>query len=1041
MRKKRAPSKARKPNFVEIATALLLQRGQVNMHNTEAFLTARSRPLLGILLVACLACTAANAQEVEEVVIQGTQTENSTLDDLVSVSALDAEKLADAGIENIEDVAEYVPNLVLSETSTGTAIVIRGIGAGVNQGFDQSVGLYVDGVPLPRSQMARAPFLDLGGVQVLRGPQYVKDGNYSIAGSVHMLTKEADDEFQLGIDVNYVPSQNDKKLLITLGTPLADWGAMRLAVQKQTADGYIENVTLQEDGPQVDDLLVRGVFSFNPTNNLAIKLKVEQGSFDRRGRQIEIIDSQATPDYRLFPEVQGPNGTILRDPSPIPPIKTGNLLTVLPELRNEQDYILDVVRSLYDVEYATAGVPAFAGLTYGQVLQNLYTDEQDIKTIQGFSTSNGAIEPPAGLLDSSVDFKRAANELEFSNNDTINFTLNTNYWLGEHQLKLIASYIEYEVTELIDTDFTPVPILATLQSEEYQQNFYRFEYVSPRDSFLEYTVGLSHLESELSIDESIKTRLGGPTDQASTEQFILENWDADGFDLEQYITFNPDTPFVPYFGRILPVNISSLQVFSPDRDFDQETQITAAFGETTINFTDSFRATLGARYTRAKKAAVRDFAFLLKNGEAFVWPDEFEATVAQLQITQALASLYNFGQHTDRSIVSDGNPGNSNGRCDNVNSWALGGPCDPDPNSAPSREEKLLPSITLAWDINEDLSINASIRKANKLGGFDARSVSTPTTSPGIGLQPGTFRFEDEDATSIEFGTKWYLPNGLGLINATAFHTSFKNLQVSTSDRSVGFNVRNAGAAESYGIEVEGQLQASEKFSINYSLAWINFEFTDFKFGSCNLSERPDYFLISEKQTALNAVLPIGTLTPIIYEDALPVRLTLAATGFGITPFNRQALDTLSTGDFYNAQRFDFRALSSATFCDFKGKTNQYVAEYQGTFSFNYLTEIANLGVVKPTLDVVYNSGYQTTVTQDDDVAQDSYFLLNGRLSLGSFDETWEWALVGKNLTNEKVVGYASEVPIATRIQGSKTHLGFVRPPRAIGLNFRYNFY
>ncbi|MDB4451325.1 Plug domain-containing protein, partial [Pseudomonadales bacterium] len=131
MRKKRAPSKARKPNFVEIATALLLQRGQVNMHNIEAFLTARSRPLLGILLVACLACTAANAQEVEEVVIQGTQTENSTLDDLVSVSALDAEKLADAGIENIEDVAEYVPNLVLSETSTGTAIVIRGIGAGV----------------------------------------------------------------------------------------------------------------------------------------------------------------------------------------------------------------------------------------------------------------------------------------------------------------------------------------------------------------------------------------------------------------------------------------------------------------------------------------------------------------------------------------------------------------------------------------------------------------------------------------------------------------------------------------------------------------------------------------------------------------------------------------------------------------------------------------------------------------------------------------------------------------------------------------------
>ena len=158
MRTKKAPSTAAKPNFVELSTKLLLQRGQVDMPSTKAFLTTRSRPLLSILLVACLTCIGANAQEVEEVVIQGTQTENSTLDDLVSVSAIDAEKLADAGIENIEDVAEYVPNLVLSETSTGTAIVIRGIGAGVNQGFDQSVGLYVDGVPLPRSQMARAPF-------------------------------------------------------------------------------------------------------------------------------------------------------------------------------------------------------------------------------------------------------------------------------------------------------------------------------------------------------------------------------------------------------------------------------------------------------------------------------------------------------------------------------------------------------------------------------------------------------------------------------------------------------------------------------------------------------------------------------------------------------------------------------------------------------------------------------------------------------------------------------------------------------------------
>lgn len=138
---------------------------------------------LGFLLsAALLAAPYTRAQDVEEVIIQGEQMTDQVLDDLVSVSAIDAEKLADAGIENVEDVAAYVPNLVLTQSITGTNIFIRGIGSGVNQGFDQSVGLYADGVPLPRANMARSPFLDLAGVQVLRGPQYVLDGNFSIAG-------------------------------------------------------------------------------------------------------------------------------------------------------------------------------------------------------------------------------------------------------------------------------------------------------------------------------------------------------------------------------------------------------------------------------------------------------------------------------------------------------------------------------------------------------------------------------------------------------------------------------------------------------------------------------------------------------------------------------------------------------------------------------------------------------------------------------------------------------------------------------------------
>ena len=54
---------------------------------------------LGFLLsAALLAAPYTRAQDVEEVIIQGEQMTDQVLDDLVSVSAIDAEKLADAAM-------------------------------------------------------------------------------------------------------------------------------------------------------------------------------------------------------------------------------------------------------------------------------------------------------------------------------------------------------------------------------------------------------------------------------------------------------------------------------------------------------------------------------------------------------------------------------------------------------------------------------------------------------------------------------------------------------------------------------------------------------------------------------------------------------------------------------------------------------------------------------------------------------------------------------------------------------------------------------
>lgn len=1046
-------------------------------------------------------------QDMEEVEIIAEQTGTESLDDLVSVSALDAEKLADAGIENVEDVAAYVPNLVLSETATGTNIVIRGIGAGVNQGFDQSVGLYVDKVPLPRGQMARAPFLDLDGIQVLRGPQYVKDGNYSLAGSVHMLTKGSTEDFEAGISLDYVPSQNDQTILLTTSLPLGDYAGFRFAVQSQTSDGYIENVTRDEGGPQSDELLVRTVFSFNPTENLSLKFKAEKGRFDTVGRQIEILESQPTPNYLEFAEVidQIANGSVSDVGSgvglenvrvPLPNINDRVKTAVLPVFVNEVDYYLEPYGTFWNVAYEdtnlrlsdgrdvpfsfgnrnapTAYYPnssdpnaellikpqAFAGRSYLQVLHDMYTGNEpvsgvNIAALGGFVPFNNVgYTPPVGLLDSELNFQRAADAEEFSNNDSSNYTLNTELWMGEHRVELTASYIDYEVDEQIDSDFTAVPILVTNQSEEYDQQFFRLDYTSPEGRFLELSAGASFLKSSLSFNQTFRGQINPAgeevVDQATAEAYVLRELDNVGTSQIRLtdLTFDPEYPFTNYFGRVQRQINSPFRLYSPNRTFDQVNEVTAGFLEGKINWSDTFRTVLGLRYTRSEKQAVRDFAFLLPDGNAYTIENPAGGGDARQGVeqraTEFFGFVFNFEEHTDRI------PASTNQDL-------------PEPALRGDRaEESLLPSLTLEWDVTEDLSLNASVRMANKLGGFDALSVSRPVNPPtgsipegGTGIQPGTFEFEDEDATTYEVGARWFLPDGYGEFHATAFYTNFKNLQVSAADRAVGFNVQNAGAARTFGVEVEGNLLLTDRFTINYSAAWIDFEFTDYQFATCPYGRRPDFVQVADQllvtpNGGLPTGLQLGELRPVIYDSRADANLPFSLTGnqwldYGYGTVGSQATTTINPGDdlpsYHPFQFYNFNNNRLPYFCDFNGETNQYVAEWQGTFTFNYDVPLTSSGMLKSTLDVLYNSGYYTTVTLDEDVAQDEYFQFNGRIALASDDETWEVALTAENITNEKIVLFASEVPIATRLQSSKSHYGFVRSPRALGLSFTANFY
>ncbi len=207
----------------------------------------------------------------------------------LSLNVLTADQLKEESIEKIADLQYAVPNLHMTETGISTQMYVRGIGTGNNQGFEQSVGQYIDGIYYGRQQLIRAPFLDLERVEVLKGPQSIMFGKNSVAGALNMISAKPTQDFMANIDLEYLPKFGAKEINGVISGGLTDTLSARLAVRDYSEDGYIKNTFRGRDETIRDETAVRLSLLWEPNDEMNFLLKVEKDSFDGTGRQIEII--------------------------------------------------------------------------------------------------------------------------------------------------------------------------------------------------------------------------------------------------------------------------------------------------------------------------------------------------------------------------------------------------------------------------------------------------------------------------------------------------------------------------------------------------------------------------------------------------------------------------------------------------------------------------------------------------------------------------------------------------------------------------------
>lgn len=241
-----------------------------------------------------------HGQVLEEVMVTARKRVETLMDAPVAVAAVSGQTMEAQGITNMEQLSARVPGLQIGRAAQTSNVAIRGVGSGINKGFEQSVGMYVDGIYQPRSRQFTQAMVDVEQVEVLRGPQGILFGKNTVAGAIKMETRSATsgEEFNGSLSAAYEPEYNTQRYTAVLSGGLTDNMGARLVLRSDSTDGYIENQIYNEDEQKRDNTLARLSLTWDATENLQIETKISH--IDMEGEGVEFVVTEA--DYSLIPQ-------------------------------------------------------------------------------------------------------------------------------------------------------------------------------------------------------------------------------------------------------------------------------------------------------------------------------------------------------------------------------------------------------------------------------------------------------------------------------------------------------------------------------------------------------------------------------------------------------------------------------------------------------------------------------------------------------------------------------------------------------------------
>ena len=198
---------------------------------------------LALPLALAFSISVAADMTLEEVVVTAQKTESSLQDTPIAITAITEGTIRDLNIKNVVDLQGIAPNVMLlpaPANNTGASLAIRG-GVAMNPAitWEPSVGTYVDGVYMGKTQGGIWDLVDLERVEVLRGPQGTLYGRNTLAGAVNFISKKPSGDGVSGALTigNYGLKQGRLIADFEIGEDIF----AKLVMHNKVRDGFVKN--------------------------------------------------------------------------------------------------------------------------------------------------------------------------------------------------------------------------------------------------------------------------------------------------------------------------------------------------------------------------------------------------------------------------------------------------------------------------------------------------------------------------------------------------------------------------------------------------------------------------------------------------------------------------------------------------------------------------------------------------------------------------------------------------------------------------------